>query len=303
MSDFTSEGWGFYVAVITLVSIAACAVLLRAMSTRRAARDRQVDTTGHVWDEDLREWNNPLPRWWMWLFYITIVFALVYLVLYPGLGTYRGIFGWSSSGQYQAEQARAQAAYGPAIEKFMAQDVRQVAADPEARLMGQRLFLNYCAQCHGSDAGGSRGFPSLRDRDWLYGEDPETIRASITDGRNGAMPPMGAAVGGYEDVRDVAQYVLKLSGRTHDGLRAYRGKTKFDAICAACHGANGKGNPQIGAANLTDEVWLHGGSEAFIIETIMKGRKSAMPPHKDFLDPGKIHLLTSYVYGLSAEKP
>jgi cytochrome c oxidase cbb3-type subunit 3 len=302
MSDFVSEAWSFYVAIITLVSIAACALLLKALSTRPRGKSEQIDTTGHTWDEDLKEWNNPLPRWWMWLFYITIVFSLVYLALYPGLGSYRGSLDWSSSGQYQAEKERAAAIYGPLVDKFVAQDVRAVAQNSEAREMGQRLFLNYCAQCHGSDAGGSRGFPSLRDGDWLYGGDPEAIRTSISQGRTGAMPPMAAAVGGAEDVRDVAQYVLKLAGRTHDGLRAHRGKAKFDATCAACHGPSGEGNPQVGAPNLTDEVWLHGGSETRIIETINKGRSSSMPAHKDFLDDGKIHLLTAYIYGLSADR-
>ena len=302
MSDFVSEAWGLYVAIFTVASIVACAVLLKAMSARGDPGDR-VDTTGHVWDEDLSEWNNPLPQWWMWLFYITIVFSLVYLVLYPGLGTYRGYFSWSSSGQYDAEQRRAAAVYGPIVGKFLAQDIRTVAADPEARQLGQRLFMSYCAQCHGSDAGGSRHFPNLRDRDWLYGGEPEAIRTSITEGRNGTMPPMSAAVGSAEDVKDVAHYVLKLAGRTFDGLRAHRGKAKFDTVCAACHGTEGKGNPQLGSANLTDEIWLHGGSESVIMDTITRGAKSTMPPHKDFLDPGKIHLLTAYVYGLSHPAP
>lgn len=302
MSDFVSEAWGLYVAIFTVASIIACAVLLKAMSTRGNPRDR-VDTTGHVWDEDLSEWNNPLPQWWMWLFYITIVFSLVYLVLYPGLGTYRGYFSWSSSGQYDAEQRRAAAVYGPIVGKFLAQDIKTVAADPEARQLGQRLFMSYCAQCHGSDAGGSRHFPNLRDRDWLYGGEPEAIRTSITEGRNGTMPPMSAAVGSDEDVKDVAHYVLKLAGRTFDGLRAHRGKAKFETVCAACHGTEGKGNQQLGSANLTDEIWLHGGSESWIMDTITKGAKSTMPPHRDFLDAGKIHLLTAYVYGLSNEKP
>ncbi|HSQ04091.1 MAG TPA: cytochrome-c oxidase, cbb3-type subunit III, partial [Burkholderiales bacterium] len=250
MSDFTHDGWGLYVALIALVSIVACAIFLKAFSTRRAASGEQVSTTGHTWDEDLTEWNNPLPRWWMWLFYLTIVFSLGYLVLYPGLGTYQGYFGWSSKGQYDGEQARAAAESAPVYAKFLKQDITVVAADPEARQIGQRLFLNYCSQCHGSDAGGSRGFPDLHDKDWLYGGDPDAIRTSITEGRNGSMPPQGANVGGDEDVKDVAHYVLKLSGRTHDGLRAFRGKAKFDTICAACHGPDGKGNRQIGAPNL-----------------------------------------------------
>lgn len=302
MSDFINDFWSLYVAVMTLVSIAACAVLLKSMSTKRPARGAEVDTTGHTWDGDLTEWNNPLPLWWMWLFYVTIFFSLGYLVLYPGLGAFKGYFGWSSRTQYEAERAEAAKTYKPVFEKYTKQDIATVAADPEARRIGQRLFMSYCAQCHGSDAGGSRGFPSLRDADWLYGGDPDSIRKSITDGRTGTMPSMAAAVGGDEDVRDVAHYVLKLSGRTADGLRAYRGKAKFESICAACHGAGGKGNPQIGAPNLTDEVWLHGGSEAWIVETITKGRKSVMPAHGNFLDSDKIHLLAAYVYGLSNQK-
>lgn len=296
MSDFTHDAWGLYVAVITLISIAACAVLLFGLSSRGPG---DAGTTGHVWDEDLEEGNHPLPRWWMGLFLITIVFGIAYLALYPGLGAYAGYFGWTSGGQYQAEQASAAALHGPVVDKYLKQDIKTVAADPKARDMGQRLFLTYCAQCHGSDAGGSRGFPSLRDTDWLYGGDPETIRLSITEGRNGVMPPMGGVLGGEDGARDVMEYVFSLSGRPNDGLRAYRGKAKFETICAACHGANGKGNPQIGAPNLTDDVWLHGGSNTAIIESITKGRNGAMPAHKGFLDEGKIHLLTAYVYGLS----
>ena len=301
MSDFTSDFWGIYIALITVVSIAACAVLLYAYSTKRAAPGAQTDTTGHTWDEDLAEWNNPLPRWWMWLFYVTIVFALVYLALYPGLGSFAGAFAWSSQRQYVDEQKQAQAQYGPIFDRYLKQDVKTVAADPEARAIGQRLFLNYCAQCHGSDAGGGRGFPNLRDDVWLYGGDPDTIKASITDGRLGMMPPMGAAVGGEEDIKDVANYVRSLSGLPNDSQRAQRGRVKFAAICAACHGADAKGNPQIHAPNLTDKDWLYGSSEATIIETITKGRSGQMPAHKGFLDEGKIHLLTAYVYGLSAQ--
>jgi cytochrome c oxidase cbb3-type subunit 3 len=301
MSDFVHDGWSLYIAIITLASLVACAVLLKLMSTRKLAPGEKPGTTGHIWDEDLQEWHNPLPSWWMWLFYITIVFALVYLILYPGLGSYKGYLGWTSTGQYQDEQKQAAATYGPVIDKYLKQDPVKVAADPAAREIGQRLFLNYCAQCHGSDAGGSKGYPNLRDGDWLYGGSPEMIKTTLLNGRNGAMPPMGAAVGGSEEVRDVAHYVLSLSGRTHDSLRAQRGQPKFAAACAACHGADGKGNQQIGAPNLTDDIWLYGGTEAVISETIVKGRMNQMPAHKDFLDEGKIHLLTAYVLGLSGQ--
>ncbi len=303
MSDFNHGAWGLYIGLISVVSIVACAVLLKALSTRRIAKGEQIGTTGHTWDEDLTELNNPLPRWWMWLFYITIVFSLAYLLFYPGLGAFGGYLGWSSSGQYNDEMKRADAKYGPIFAKYLAQDIKQVAANPEARAIGQKLFLNYCSQCHGSDAGGARGFPNLRDNEWLYGGDPADIKTSIADGRTGLMPPQGPAVGGDEGAKDVAHYVLSLSGRTHDSLRAFRGKAKFQAICAACHGPDGKGNKLIGAPNLTDEVWLHGGGERMIIETILKGRKDEMPAHKRILDEAKIHLLAAYVYGLSQQQP
>jgi cytochrome c oxidase cbb3-type subunit III len=300
MSDFVHDGWSLYIAIITVVSLLACAVFLKMLSTQKLAKGEQPGTTGHSWD-DLEEYNNPLPRWWMWLFYITIVFSLVYLVLYPGLGSWGGYLGWSSTGQYQEEQKRAAATFGPVIDRFLKQDVMVVAANAEAREIGQRLFLNYCAQCHGSDAGGSRGYPNLRDGDWLYGGTPEAIRTTIIDGRNGVMPPMGAALGSSEDVRDVVHHVLSLAGRTHDGLRAQRGKAKYATACAACHGTDGKGNQQLGAPNLTDDIWLHGGTEAAITESIVKGRVNPMPGHKDFLDEGKIHLLTAYVLGISGQ--
>jgi cytochrome c oxidase cbb3-type subunit 3 len=301
MSDFTSGFWEFYVGIITVVSILACAVLLHTMSTRRVPGGT-TQTTGHMWDEDLGEYNNPLPRWWIWLFYATIVFGLVYLVLYPGLGSYSGSTQWTSRAQYEEEVKQASEQYGPLYDKYAAQDLKQVAADPDARAIGQKLFLNYCAQCHASDGGGSRGFPNLTDHDWLYGGAPETIQATILNGRNGVMPAMGPVLGD-EGTKDVAHYVLSLSGRTFDSIRAARGKEKFVTICAACHGPDGKGNQQIGAPNLTDQIWLHGSSEASIIETISKGRNSVMPAHKDFLGEAKVHILAAYVYSLSNPQP
>jgi cytochrome c oxidase cbb3-type subunit 3 len=313
MSDFTSEFWNLYVIVLTLVSILACGVLLYVMGRMRVAAPTQkpsggaANTTGHVWDEDLAEYNNPLPRWWMWLFYITIVFSLGYLVLYPGLGKVPGVLGWTSAGMHTREVKEVDATVVPLYAKYMAMDVKDVAADAQATAMGERLFLNHCAQCHGSDAGGAKSFPNLRDKDWLYGGDPETIKASINDGRNGIMPPFGAVLGG-EGVKNVASYVRSLSGQTVDSLRAQLGKPLFLQNCSACHGMDGKGNQQIGAPNLTDPIWLYGGTEATIIETITKGRGSAsavtrMPAHKDDLDKGKIHLLTAYVWRLSNVAP
>jgi cytochrome c oxidase cbb3-type subunit 3 len=308
MSDFVSEGLAFYVAIVTLLSIAGCATLLYALGRMRVARKagERVETTGHVWDGDLAELNHPLPRWWMWLFYATIVFAIGYLVLYPGLGKLPGLLGWSSQNAYVGEVDAFDAKIAPRYARYLSMDVKDVARDRDARAMGERLFLNYCAQCHGSDAGGSKGFPNLRDSDWLYGGEPERIRETIGNGRNGIMPAFGQALGD-EAVRDVAAYVRSLSGLPADDLRAHAGKKVFLQSCAACHGADGKGNHDIGAPNLTDRVWLYGSTEATILETIRNGRGEAsavtrMPAHKDRLDAGKIQLLTAYVWGLSNVK-
>jgi cytochrome c oxidase cbb3-type subunit 3 len=300
MPDFVSEFWSVAIAVITVCSIIGCGVLLFSVSTGTVVRDADgnIQTTGHVWDDDLGEYNNPLPRWWMWLFVITIVFGLAYLWLYPGLGAYRGSLGWSSSGQYRDEVKAADAQYGPLFAKYAGLDLKTVAADPQARAIGQRLFLNYCSQCHGSDARGSKGFPNLTDNDWLYGGAPETIETTILHGRNGVMPALGAALGSDDEVRNVANYVLSLSGSAHDSLGAALGKPKF-AVCAACHGADGKGNQALGAPNLTDKIWLHGGGIVNVTETINKGRNSVMPAHQDFLGADKVHVLAAYVWSLS----
>jgi len=296
MSQFTSGFWDVYIGLISVVSIVACAVLLKMQSVRKTA---ESDTSGHVWDEDLKEYNNPLPRWWVWLFYLTIAFGLGYLVLYPGLGSFAGTLGWTQLKQLDEENTHAQAAYGPIYEKFAAQDVVALSKNPEALAIGQKLFLNNCAQCHASDGGGSRGFPNLTDNDWLWGGAPETIKATITEGRTGAMPPFGPVLG-EQGVRDVAHYVMSLSGGAHDSIRAARGKEKFAQICVACHGAEGKGNPAVGAPNLTDKIWLHGSGEEAIVLQVTKGRINQMPAQKDVLSPAKIHLLTAYVISLSA---
>lgn len=302
MADFTNGFWDYYITIITLLSIAGCGLLLWSQSKHRvklAADGSAGDgTTGHVWDEDLAELNTPMPRWWMWLFYITIVFALVYLTLYPGLGSYAGKLGWKSSGEYQAELKKAEAEYGPLFDKYAKQDLKAVAADPKAHAIGERLFLTYCAQCHGSDARGNKGFPNLTDNDWLHGGDPATIKTTIMHGRTGQMPPMGAALGSDKDVENVAHYVRSLSGLTTDPIKVAFGKPKF-AACAACHGFDGRGNQALGAPNLTDKVWLYGGSADTIMETIRKGRTNTMPAFDAFLGEPKVHLLAAYVWSLS----
>jgi cytochrome c oxidase cbb3-type subunit 3 len=267
--------------------------------TARKKVDASADnTTGHVWDEDLREMNNPLPRWWMWLFVLTILFALLYLVAYPGLGSYPGALGWSTAGHYQEEVETARKELEPLYAQFTARKPEELAGDAQAMAVGERLYMNNCSQCHGSDARGSKGFPNLTDSDWLHGGLPETIAVTLQKGRQGQMPPMAAAVGGADDVKNVAHYVLSLSGAPHDSVRAQLGKSKFGA-CAACHGANGKGNPALGAPNLTDDVWLHGWGEQAIIQMINNGKVNVMPAQEGKLTEAQIHVLTAYVWGLS----
>ncbi|MBP7581582.1 MAG: cytochrome-c oxidase, cbb3-type subunit III [Vogesella sp.] len=298
MSDFVSDFWGVYIAVVVIVGLVGLTFLLFSQSKTTVKKGEEVQITGHIWDDDLAEYNNPLPRWWMLMFYLTLIFAAVYLVLYPGLGTWKGIRGWTSVGQYKEEKAVAEAKYQPLYDKYLKQDIKAVAADPEAQAMGKRLFQTYCVQCHGSDARGAKGFPNLTDNDWLYGGDDKTIHTTIAAGRMGQMPAFGAAFG-EDKVKDVANYAMSLSGKKHDADRAARGKETFTAVCAACHGPDGKGNQAMGAPNLTDNVWLYGGTEKTIIETVTNGRNNQMPAWKDFLGDGKVHLLTAYVYGLS----
>jgi cytochrome c oxidase cbb3-type subunit 3 len=296
VSEFTSDFWSVYIAVITVVSIVACAVFLKTQTVRRPVG---TETTGHKWDEDLAEYNNPLPRWWSWLFYITIAFALVYLVLYPGLGSWRGTLGWTQVGQFKDETRLADKQFGPLYEKFAAMPIEQLAANPEALAVGQKLFLNHCAQCHASDGGGSRGFPNLTDKDWLWGGDPKSIETTIASGRSSIMPPFGEALGEAK-IKDVAHYVMSLSGGAADSIRVAKGKETFMAICATCHGAEGKGNLALGAPNLTDRIWLHGSGEAAIVQTVTNGRSDQMPAHKDLLGEAKVRILAGYVLSLSA---
>ena len=296
MSDFFSSAWSIYIIVATVLGLAACLwLLLVARQTVVVSGD---DSTGHLWDEDLRELNNPLPRWWMWLFVITIAFSVVYLVLYPGLGSSPGTLGWSSVGQLEAEQQQAAAEMAPLYARFKAMPAAEMAREPAAMAIGERLFINQCATCHGSDAKGSKGFPNLTDADWLHGGTLEKISETITLGRQGNMPPMAAAVGSAADARQVAHYVLSLSGSAHDSIAAAGGRPKF-MLCATCHGADGKGNMALGAPNLADKTWLHGWGEASIVAMINTGKVNVMPAQRGRLSPEQIHVLAGYVWSLS----
>ena len=297
MSDFTSNFWSVYVTAVTVIGIVACLFLLW-FSGKAKAMTANDNTTGHVWDGDLREMNNPLPRWWVGLFVITIVFAGVYLAFYPGLGNSAGKLGWTSKGQLQAEIAKGEADIAPIYARFDGMTPEDMAKDPQAHAIGERLFMHNCSQCHGSDAHGSKGFPNLTDADWLHGGTPDKIIETLNQGRIGQMPPMAAAVGTADDVKNVANYVLSLSGSPNDSVRAALGKPKF-AACAACHGADGKGNQALGAPNLTDDIWLHGYGENAIIAMVNNGKVNQMPAQAQKLSPAQIKVLASYVWGFS----
>lgn len=296
MSDFVNNGWAWFVAGMTVLSLVWCFILLLIASKRKVMAGD--NTTGHVWDEDLRELNNPLPRWWMYLFVLTVVFSAIYLAFYPGLGTFAGTLKWSSVGQYEAEQEKARQAMVPVYAKYATMTAEQLGADAQAMGIGQRLFLNNCAQCHGSDGRGSKGFPNLADGDWLGGDTHDYVKGVIGQGRTGMMPPMAAAVGTAEDVKNVANYVLSLSGSAHNELAAQQGKAKF-AVCAACHGPEGKGNMALGAPNLTDKIWLYGWGEKNIIEMVTNGKTNVMPAQGRLLTQEQIHVLGGYVLNLS----
>lgn len=296
MADFTSGFWSPYIAIVTIASILACLVLLIVNSKKPPATSD--NTTGHVWDGDIREANNPLPLWWSGLFVITVIFALGYLWLYPGLGAYPGSKGWSQAGQYEAEHQALEAEMTPLYAKFLARPVNALVGDPQARQIGERLFLNNCAQCHGSAGLGSKGFPNLTDDDWMYGKAPAQIIETIVNGRNGVMPAMAQAVGSAAEVEQLAHYVVALSGGSADAVKAELGRSKF-STCAACHGPKGEGNQALGAPNLTDRIWLHGGGLQSVISIISNGKNNMMPAWGDKLTEGQIHVLAAYVLSLS----
>jgi cytochrome c oxidase cbb3-type subunit 3 len=296
-----TSGWSLYVIILTVLNIAACVWLLRWTAKPKSANEKiggGVDT-GHVWDSDLREYNNPLPRWWLWVFYLSVVFAIIYLVLYPGLGNFAGMKGWTQTGQYQSEKAVAEQKAAEMMAPFAAMSVQQLASDPQAMSTAHNLFQNNCAQCHGSDGGGARGFPNLSDASWQWGGDADTIVQTITGGRTAVMPEWSEVLG-PDGVKEAVAYVLSISGQASDAALASAGKTRFDTVCAACHGLDGKGNALLGAPNLTDDIWLYGGDSDAIHESLVSGRMGQMPAFGDKLGEQRIRLLAAYVMRLSA---
>jgi len=299
MPDFTSGFWSYFIGIVTILSFVALIwFTFHQAHGKKKKPGEEVETMGHVWDEDLCEYNNPLPGWWLNLFYLTIAWGVVYLILYPGLGANPGVLAWTQQSQYQEELDMAEEQYGHIFNKYLNQDIKQVTMDPEALEIGKSLFSTYCTTCHGSDARGARGYPNLRDGDWLYGGTPEAIETTITRGRTAAMPAWGAMLD-EEKIFDVTSYVLQLAGRAADTQSASLGKEIFQANCAVCHGPEGHGNQQLGAPNLSDDIWLYGGSRKIIMESIRAGRNGSMPPHGEFLGKAKVHLLAAYIYSFN----
>jgi cytochrome c oxidase cbb3-type subunit 3 len=295
-----TTGWSLFVIVLTIGNILACVWLLRWTAKPRSATEKIGGgaDTGHVWDKDLREYNNPLPKWWLWLFYITVAFGLLYLALFPGLGTFAGIKGWTQSGQYQQERAAAEARAAQYLAPFAAMTVPQLAADGKAMATARNLFQNNCAQCHGSDGGGAKGFPNLANKDWQWGGDPDSIVQTISAGRVAAMPPWGQVLGA-QGVDAVVAYVQTLSGLPADAALAAGGKVPFETYCAACHGLDGKGMTAVGAPNLTDDVWLYGSDAATIKTAVELGRGGQMPAFGERLGAERVRLLAAYALHLS----
>lgn len=300
MSDFFNSGWSYYIAAVALLGVIFCVWLLY---TQRAWLKKDVEDvdTGHVWDGNITELNTSVPRWWTIMYLGLCAIGLIYWILYPGLGSFSGVLNYSSAGQVKADQEALQKRIEPVYERYRAMSFAEIAADDDGRLIGQRLFLNNCAQCHGSDARGAGSFPNLADNHWLHGGDPEQIMHSITEGRHGMMPPWRDVVTPRE-ASDIAQYVRSLSGLAADQLQVVRGKRGFDATCVACHGADGTGNTMLGAPDLTANVWMYGSSEASIVETILNGRENIMPAQKGILTEDQIRMLTAWVWGLSSSE-
>jgi len=316
--------WTIWISVITLIVVIGCAILLK-LTSKNTTGVPEGEPMPHTFD-GIQELNNPLPKWWRGLFWFTIVIALIYSLAFPTYtANFNGLLDWTSSeqsvmnpeesaelaktshSQYQREINAANEKYGEVFKALAYdssgayKDLTLIAKDPEAVKVGQRLFLQNCAQCHGSDARGSKGFPNLTDDDWLYGGEAETIKTSIMAGRSGVMAAWKDIIGGDQGVKEVASYVLQLSGRRVNALEAQAGAEKF-VLCAACHGADGKGNYLFGAPNLSDKIWLYGGSRKAVEATIANGRNGVMPAWSNVLGEDKVHLIAAYVYSLSSEK-
>lgn len=291
-----SSVWNWWVIIGTVGSMLACVWLIVWTNRQRASKEEIAESEAHVWDEDVRELNNPLPMWWLWLFILTIIWSIGYLIYYPGLGSYAGSSEWSQESQYDAEVAAAEARYGPIFAKYGAMEVTELINDPDALNIGASLFANYCSQCHGSGALGARGFPNLTDDDWMYGGNPAQIEQSIMSGRTGIMPPLGAVFTSDEAVEEMVRYVQTMPDGMDTSSPAH---TQYMTLCIACHGPDGRGIQALGAPDLTDDIWLYSSSPQQIRKTIVEGRTGAMPAHGHLIGPDRARVLAAYVYSLS----
>lgn len=289
--------WSYWIIILTTITLVLITWVLFA--NRKREQQTTDKTTGHEYD-GIEELDNPLPAWWFYMFVITIVWGVGYLIIYPGMGNFPGVIGWTQIGQYDKEVAAAEDRFRDMRDRYLALPVEEIAVDPAVRKMGMRMFANNCAQCHGADAKGRYGFPNLTDDDWLYGGDVATIKATLQNGRQAAMPAWGSIIGD-KGTADVTQYVLSLNGRDTDAAQAAAGKTVYATYCVACHGENAEGNPAMGSPNLSNGVWLYGGSAEQIAQSVRAGRNGIMPAFKDTLSEDKIHILTAYVYGLDKQ--
>ena len=292
--------WHWFVVAGTILFIVWCIWLISWSAKQGPKNISDQDLVGHKWDGDLEEWNNPAPKWWLYLYFITVFWGIAYLAAMPGLGTYKGLLGWTSAGQYEAEMQHAAATYEPIYEQFAAMEFAELARNEEALALGRSLFASYCTTCHGSDARGATGYPNLTDDDWQWGNTEQDLVNTLTNGRTAAMPVLAPALGGDEGVDNMVQYVKSLSGGEMNAA-AQAAQPLFAAMCSACHGMDGKGNKILGAPNLTDDIWLYGGSDAAIRETIVRGRNGMMPAHGDLLGPNRTKILAAYVVSLSQD--
>jgi len=294
-----SNGWSLFIIVIVVIHIVGYSYLLWSTSKMKAEDHKPGETTGHEWD-GIEEYNNPLPRWWLNLFIITIIFSIGYLILYPGMGNYKGTLGWTEENEWAKENEQVLAKRAELFSTFIDKPIPAMIQDEKAMAIGERLFANHCSTCHGSDAQGAVGFPNLTDNDWLYGGEPDTLVQTITNGRNGVMPAWGSALGD-DGVKQVAAYVRNFSEEGQDSDLVAEGKGKFAMFCVACHGADAKGNHLMGAPNLTDNKWLHSFDSGMIETVLFDGISGEMPAHGEILDSGSIKVLAAYVYSLSHE--
>jgi cytochrome c oxidase cbb3-type subunit 3 len=293
-----STAWSIFIIVLVIINVGGCGWLIwwtMHMHTEdKAAGD---DSTGHTWDGDLKEYNNPLPKWWLNIFYLSIIFTVVYLVLYPGFGNFAGVLGWSQEGQYDQEVTASDAKLSGVYEAFRGKSLEELVTNPDALKIGRNTFLNVCAACHGSDGRGAKGFPNLTDDDWLVGNNPETVLNVVSNGRLGIMPALGAVVG-EEGIDSLIAWMRSKEGDTSPEVAA--GMQKYlTSGCIGCHGMKGEGNPALGAPDLRDDIWLHGERREDIADVINNGRSSEMPAHLELLGEDRVRLVTAYVLSLS----